>query len=66
MSATATLTTVRDFPPVRVLCDTRPARRKHRAPSGLAARILAAHQSARGAFVLAAATAGGVLAAVVL
>jgi hypothetical protein len=55
MSATALFATV---PYVRPLCDTRPARGKHRAR-----RTLAVWRTARAEFALAAATLGAITAA---
>jgi hypothetical protein len=61
MSATALFATV---PYVRPLCDTRPARGKHRNRGVLAARLHRTWRSARAEFALAAATLGAVTAAV--
>jgi hypothetical protein len=54
------------FQPATVLCDTRPARGKHRAPAELPRIVLAWSRRSRGAFHLTGATAGAVLAATVL
>lgn len=52
--------------PAVYLLDTRPARGKHRAPSALAAAVLAWSRRSRGAFHLVGMTAGAIVAATVL